>query len=115
MVAGIGAGEYQNDGVRRLTTVAHYRAVDVEEEGPFEPCTHPGARGGVGEGTGGPTAPARMENTAAGVGEEVGGELDFSRPRSIPSVRTVVTARRRRESAQRGGSRSRLTKSRCGI
>jgi hypothetical protein len=105
----------QNDGVRRLMAVAHYRAVDGEEEGSFEPCTHPGARGVVGEGTGGPTAPARMGNTTAGGGEEVGGELDFRRPRPIPSARMVVPTARTRGSAHHPGSRCRTAESRCGI
>ena len=50
MVAGIGAGDRRNGGARRLTAVAHYRAVGVEEKGPYEPWTNPGAREGVGEG-----------------------------------------------------------------
>ena len=49
MVAGIDAGDHRNGGARRLTVVACCTAVDGEEEGPFGPRNHPGARGGVGE------------------------------------------------------------------
>ena len=40
MVAGIGAGDRRNGGARRLTAVAHYRAVGVEEKGLYEPWTN---------------------------------------------------------------------------
>jgi hypothetical protein len=107
MVAGIDASNHRNSGARRLTTVARYRAVDGEEDGLLGACTHHGARGGFGEGAGGPTAPSRKKNTAAGGGEEVGGELDFRLPRPIPSDRTVGTTRQRRGSAHMGSRGSR--------
>lgn len=115
MVAGIGAGDHRNGGVRRVTVVARYRAVHGEAEGSFEPRTRPGARGGVVEGVGGPTELARMENTAAGAGDEVAGELDFRHPMSIPSARTVLRTRRRRGSAHHTGLSSRTAASRHGI
>ena len=37
MVAGIGASNHRNDGARRLTVAALYRAVGGEEKGSFEP------------------------------------------------------------------------------
>jgi hypothetical protein len=102
MVARIDASNHRNGGARRLTAVAHYRAVDGEEEGLLEACTHYGARGGVGEGVGGPTAPSRTKNTAAGGSEEVDGELDFHLPRPIPSDRMVGTTMQRQGSAHMG-------------
>jgi hypothetical protein len=114
MVAGSDASDHRNGGAPGLMAVAHYRALDSEEEGSFEACTHPGARGRVGEGAGGPTAPSRMENMAAGGGEEVGGELDFRRPRSIPSARMSGTTRRRRGSARTGSRGSRTADPRRG-
>jgi hypothetical protein len=107
MVAGIDANNHLNGGARRLTAVAHYRAVDGEEESLLEACTHHGARGGVYEGARGPTAPSRMKNTAAGGGEEVGGELDFGLPMPIPSDRTEGAMRQRRGSAHTGSRGSR--------
>jgi hypothetical protein len=107
MVAGIDASNHRNGGARRLTAVAHYRAVDGEEEGLFEAWTHHRARGGVDEGAGGPAAPSRMKNTAAGGGEELGGELDFRLPGPIPSDMTLGTTRQRRGSAHMGSRGSR--------
>jgi hypothetical protein len=101
------ASNHRNGGARRLTVVAHYRAVDGEEEGLFEAWTHHRARGGVDEGAGGPAAPSRMKNTAAEGGEELGGELDFRLPRPIPLDMTMGTTRQRQGSAHTGlrGSR----------
>jgi hypothetical protein len=107
MVAGIDASNHRNSRAWRLTMVARYRAVDGEKEGLLEACTHHGARGGFGEGAGGPMAPSRKKNTAAGRGEEVGGELHFHLPRPIPSDRTVGTTRQRRRSAHMGPRGSR--------
>ena len=94
MDTGISAGDHRNGGARRLTTAALYRAVGGEEEGSFEPRTHPVARGRVEEGAEGQTATPQVEIATVDGGEEVDGRLDFRHPRPIPSARMVGTTRR---------------------